>query len=203
MRSWVQRASQGSSGLFMRARGCCMAQRQAPGAVRRRAARVPRMPVPAQMWAGVSPSPGVDVGGGEPQSRRRCGRGEPSPGADVGGVSPVPAQVDVGPLVYHEYQVKLDPEWLQAGSALRCVPVGGRTDSRRRVIPTRREPEVGCDRRGANVVATQRRHARGAACAGFPGRTGLTPTRICTGAGLIPPTSALGLGSPLPHLRWD
>ncbi len=31
-------------------------------------------PVPAQMWAGVNPSPGADVGGGEPQSRRRCGR---------------------------------------------------------------------------------------------------------------------------------
>jgi hypothetical protein len=57
------------------------------------------------MWEGVSPSPGADVGGGEPQSRRRCGKGvSPSPGADVAqmrpilmkmwpGVSPVPARM--------------------------------------------------------------------------------------------------------------
>jgi hypothetical protein len=35
------------------------------------------VPVPAQMWGGVEPSPGADVGGVEP-----------SPGADVGGVEP-------------------------------------------------------------------------------------------------------------------
>jgi hypothetical protein len=42
------------------------------GQSRRRCGRV-CPPVPAQMWAGVSPSPGADVGGGEPMSRRRCG----------------------------------------------------------------------------------------------------------------------------------
>jgi hypothetical protein len=31
----------------------------------------------------------------------------------------------------------------------------------------------------------------------------LPPSHICTGTGLAPPTSALGLGSPLPHLHWD
>ena len=29
------------------------------------------------------------------------------------------------------------------------------------------------------------------------------PSHICAGTGLIPPTSAPGLGSPLPHLRRD
>ena len=38
-----------------------------------------RAPVPVRMWAGVSPSPGADVGGGEPQSRRRCGGATTSP----------------------------------------------------------------------------------------------------------------------------
>jgi hypothetical protein len=34
-----------------------------------------RAPVPEQMWAGASPSPGADVGRGEPQSQSRCGQG--------------------------------------------------------------------------------------------------------------------------------
>ena len=54
-----------------------------------------RMYRQVQMWSGVSPSPGADVGEGEPKSRCRWAQGrapvpaqmwagEPSPGADVG-----------------------------------------------------------------------------------------------------------------------
>ncbi len=41
------------------------------------------------------------------------------------------------------------------------------------------------------------------ACRENPGRSGPTPAHICTGTGLIPPTSAPGLGPPHPHLHRD
>jgi hypothetical protein len=74
------------------------------------------IPVPVQMWQGLSqswcrcgsgePSPGADVAGaipvpvqmwlGRAQSWCRCGRGKPSPGADVARASPVPVQMWLG-----------------------------------------------------------------------------------------------------------
>ena len=88
--------------------------------------------VPAQMWAGVSPSPGADVGRGacspgadvgrgEPQSRSSCGWGACSPGADV-------PSAPAGSVAHDDHYLRMVPVQMWAGVS--PVPLQMRAVSR-------------------------------------------------------------------------
>jgi hypothetical protein len=74
------------------------------------------------------------------------------------------------------------------------------TECRTAAIPAPGAPSAA--RRARHSSAVDYRGTRMGVLA-HPAECRLTPAHICAGTGLTPPTSALELGSPLPHLRRD
>jgi hypothetical protein len=160
-------------------------------------------PVPAQMWKGV-PSPGTDVERGEPSPGTDVERGEPSPGADVerGELSPG-ADVEKG-----ELSPGADVE---RGELSPGADVEGDEPSPGADVE-RDEPSPGADvERGEPSTGADVERGEPSPGAGVEGMspvlaqmwidlTRLVPAQMCLWKDWAhpPPTSATGLGSPLP-----
>jgi hypothetical protein len=179
------------------------ASTQSEGAVTRRCIKPmcrAEVPVPAQMWEGLSPvpadvqskgaSPGADVGGVEPSPGADVGGVEPSPGADVGGVEPSPG-ADV-----QSKGADLASHWrLEAIRWYACVDYGA--SHRRWLLWT----GIVSGQEALTFFLRTNLDMETLAQVPFQICTGDWAHRrhICAGTWSTSATSAPGLGLPLPH----